>query len=477
MPLLNFLLTLATAIAAPLSGSELIAPAACPFDDPTRSVRCGTLTVPENRSRPGGRRLSLNYAVVPASKPAPGMTPIFYFQGGPGQSAIGQAAFYARSPLREHHDIVFLDQRGTAGDHRLQCPGPGDDSDAGSWFESVYQAPYPQRCRPILQARADLSQYTTPIAMHDVDALRRLLGYDKINLLGGSYGSRAALIFMKMFGQHVRSSVQAAPVPLEARLPLHHPSGAQRALDRVFADCAADAACHAAFPDPAGDFRAVRAALRSKPVHFSSPAVEGQPAITGWMTEVRLLQAIRPMLYPTQLQRLLPLALNRARKGNFDIFGMAAAYARGANSSIASGMALSVTCSEDVARIRPRDIQRETRGTFLGAGFVEERRRACANWPAGKLPADHFKPFRRTFPVLLMSGTFDPVAPKWMGDAYERHFPNAVHVNIPTGHSLPEDPCIDGMIKSFFRDPQPRRLDTTCVSGIPVPPFQLTPPK
>ena len=476
MSLLISLLTFAFASVQP--PAERIAPGACPFPDPTRTVKCGILTVPEDRSRPGGRTLSLQYAVVPASRPGPGMTPIFYFQGGPGQAAVEQATFYARSPLREHHDIVFLDQRGTAGDHRLQCPGPGDDADAGSWFESVYQAPYPERCRPILASKADLSQYTTAVAMRDVDALRRLLGYGKVNLLGGSYGSRAALIYMKMFGDSVRSSVQSGLVPLEARLPLFHPGGAQRALNRVFADCAADVACDAAFPDPAADFVAVRAALRAKPAPFVRPAMNGQPAATGRMTETRLLQALRPMLYATQTQRMIPLALRQARGGDFSLFGTAAVFARGANSSIASGMALSVTCSEDVVRIRPRDVVREARGAFLGERFIEERRQACAHWPKGNLPADHFKPFTRKFPVLLISGSFDPVTPKSMGDAYQRHFPNARHVVIPAGHSLPnQNPCLDGMIKSFFREPDPRRVDTSCVAAMPVPPFQLTTPQ
>ena len=476
MPFPHFLFSLYAAIAPSPSG-ERIAPAACPFDNPAGAIRCGTLVVPENRSRPGGRKLSLRYAVVPASKPVPGMTPIFYFQGGPGQSAVGQAAFYARSPLREQHDIVFLDQRGTADEHRLHCPGPGNDADAGSWFESVYQAPYPKRCRKILGQRADLSQYTTPIAMQDVDALRRLLGYRKINLLGGSYGSRAALIYMKMFGHHVRSALQSGLVPLEAKLPLFHPIGGQRALDRLFADCAADPACHAAFPDPAGDLRAVRAALRTAPARFNRPAMEGMPAATGTMTETRLLQAVRPMLYATQTQRMIPLALRQARNGDFSLFGTAATFARFANSAIAAGMALSVTCSEDVARIRPADIAREARGTFLGERFVEERREACAEWPAGKLPADHFKPFRRSIPVLLLSGSFDPVAPPWMGETYQRHFPISRHLIIPTGHSLPNDACLDGMYKAFFRTADPKQVDSSCIATMKVPPFQLTVPK
>lgn len=445
----------------------------CLLPGSTEAVRCGTYHVPEDRSIVGGRTLPIKVVVIPARDPAPDMVPIIYFQGGPGAAASNGARFAIRSPEREKHDYILIDQRGTGQGHRLECPGPGNEADLGTWLESVYQAPYPARCRELLEKRADLRLYTTPIAMQDYDEIRRALGYDKVNLIGGSYGARAALVYLKMYGEHVHAALLAAHVPFEAKLPLYHPKGAQTALDRVFAECAVDPACNAAFPDPRADFETVRLRLRAKPATSEVRDPETGALVKVTFTEQRLLGAIRPMLYSLQMQRQLPLALRSAAQGDFSHFAPGALFARGANTQLAAGMALSVMCSEDVARITPEEIERETKGAFLGAAFVEERVDACSQWPDGLLPADHFEPFARQTPVLLMTGSHDPVTPQWMTDAYSRHFPNARRFVVAAGHALPEDRCISSITLELFAKADPKQVDVSCAEAFKPPPFAL----
>ena len=445
----------------------------CQAPNSTEMLECGTYHAPENRGVVGGRTIPLKVVVARARKPLPGRYPIFYFDGGPGSAATRNAAFIAGAPEREHHDYVLIDQRGTGEGHRLGCPGPGTDAEMGTWLESVYQAPYPELCRKKFEGKADLRLYTTPIAMQDYDEIRRALGYSKINLYGGSYGSRSALVYLKMFGDSAHAAMIGAHVPFEAKLPLYHPKGAQNALDRIFAECAADIACNAAFPAPRKDFAAALARLRAAPVAVEFKHPQTGEAVTAKLTAARFAGTIRPMLYSLEMQRRLPLALSKAAGGDFSTFAAATIFARAANTQLAAGMALSATCTEDVARISPNEISAQTHGTFLGARFVTERKEACAEWPTGELPPDLFGPFKRNTAMLLITGSHDPVTPKWMTEAYARHFPKSRAFTVPAGHSLPEDKCIRDIMLDLFAKGDAHAVNLGCVSGLKMPPFAL----
>ena len=94
------------------------------------SALCGTLRVPEDRSNPGGRQISLRVAVIPAVAPVPKPDPLFPIAGGPGGAAtddLGWTASIFRG-IHEERDIVLVDQRGTGGSNRLVAPAGPDTS-------------------------------------------------------------------------------------------------------------------------------------------------------------------------------------------------------------------------------------------------------------------------------------------------------------------------------------------------------------
>ena len=72
-------------------------------------------------------------------------------------------------------------------------------------------------------------------------------------------------------------------------------------------------------------------------------------------------------------------------------------------------MLLSVTCPEDVARIKPEEIPRLTDGTFLGETRVRGQIEACSVWPEAEVPEDYGDPVSVATPTLVLSGTIDPV--------------------------------------------------------------------
>ncbi|HEX8191693.1 MAG TPA: alpha/beta fold hydrolase [Allosphingosinicella sp.] len=436
------------------------------------AARCGTFSVPENRGRPG-RMLPLKVIVIPSRSAAPA-EPIFFLAGGPGQAATELAPGFAASPHRAERDIVLMDVRGTGEGTRLDCAEGGSDADIQSWLEPLFHAGTAYAaCRDALAARADLTQYTTPKAMEDLDELRQALGYERIVIEGGSYGTRAAMTYIRMFGDRVRAATLLSLVPIENRAPLFHAAAAQRAFERVADQCAADAACRSAFPDVRGDLAAILARLRAAPARVTLPH-----PVTDAPTEVSITasafgDALRVFLYSGEASREVPLLLSQARAGDFAPFARAALQSsRGLATAVRMGLLLSFTCSEDVHRIRGDEIARATAGSFIGDGRVRGQIAACSVWPRGEVPADYYRPFRSNVPVLLVSGDLDPVTPPSWGEVARRTFPSSVHLVMPGGHT-PGSPCIDRIARQLYRTGTVRGLDTSCAAAERLPPFAL----
>ena len=436
------------------------------------AARCGTFSVPENRDSPG-RMLPLKVIVLPARSAAP-REPVFFLAGGPGQAATGLASGFANSFHREEHDVVLVDVRGTGEGHRLDCAQGGSDENVQSYLEPLFHegAGY-AACRDALAPRADLTQYTTPRAMTDMDELRQALGYERIILEGGSYGTRAAITYIRMFPGRVRAATLISLVPIENRAPLFHAAAAQRAFELVADQCAAEAPCRAAFPDVRGDLAAVLARLRAAPARVTVPHPVTDAPTHVSITASAFGDALRVFLYSGEASRQVPLLLSQARRGDLAPFAAAALQSsRGLAAGVRMGLLLSFTCSEDVHRIRPGEVARETAGSFIGDHRVRGQIAACSVWPRSQVPEAYYRPFRSDVPVLLVSGALDPVTPPSWGEVARRTLPNSVHVVMPGGH-FAGGPCIDRLARQLYRTGTVRGLDTSCVAAERLPPFAL----
>lgn len=165
------------------------------------AAECGTLAVPENWDKAGSRLIALPVVRIPARGPNPS-EPVFYLQGGPGQSNLSWAP---PDWLLENHDVVFVGYRGLDGTVKLACPEVSRrlNAHAGKDLNSEqaraeYVAAVKQCAATHQEAGVDLSGYTIPGVIADVEAARNALGYDRINLLSESYGTRVAQIYAYM---------------------------------------------------------------------------------------------------------------------------------------------------------------------------------------------------------------------------------------------------------------------------------------
>ncbi|MGE5251815.1 MAG: alpha/beta fold hydrolase, partial [Bacteroidota bacterium] len=228
----------------------------CSLAQATVKAECGELIVPEDRAHPEGRLLHLNIVVVRARGKNPEPDPLFYLAGGPGGAAtrpdIVSTANRILRVVNDERDIVFVDQRGSNGTHRLTCDPIPDEI-----FNGPQQGINDWMAKCLAALDGDPRFYTTAEAMRDLDDARAALGYEKINLYGISYGVTAAQVYMRMFPGHVRTAVMDHGTALDLPFRYILPRASQSALDQVFAYCDGNETCHAAYPDIRGDWQKV----------------------------------------------------------------------------------------------------------------------------------------------------------------------------------------------------------------------------
>jgi pimeloyl-ACP methyl ester carboxylesterase len=458
----------ATAISA--ASSVTLTP--CHVQGVKEELRCGVYNVFENRRTRTGRKLPLKIVLIPARHPHPDQGPVFYMAGGPGETATELAAFIMEMGDSDEHDVVLVDERGTGDGHRLDCRSPGSDDDLEGYLNGPFDPLAASACRDELQKKYDLSQYTTPNFADDIDEVRGAMGYDKINISAGSFGTYAAQIYMRLHGEHVRSAYLSSPVTLSDRVPLYFARAAQAGLDHLFKNCEENKACHNAYPWLRKDFAAVLNKVREHPVTtwVKHPVTGARREIH--LTERAFADAVRVMMYHDAGE--VPGLVEQAVTGDFTPFAEAGLRAnRSIYSSGRLGLHYCITCNEFVSRIRPEEVEPAARGSFLGSWRVKAQMAACKGWPKTDLPADYFEPFRLETPAVLVSGGTDPVSfPNW-DEEVKSFMPNATRIVVPGGAHTPENECTRSIRHTLFRTGTTTGLDVGCIAKVQPMPFKV----
>jgi pimeloyl-ACP methyl ester carboxylesterase len=273
---------------------------------------CGTLRVPEDRSKPDGRQIGLRVAVVPAVAAVHQPDPLFVVAGGPGDAAT---QFFAWLPavfqgVHATRDIVLVDQRGTGASNALELPAVPDTDG---------QTPAAADTRPTAWAHdalasidADPRFYTTTVAADDLDAVRAALGYEKVDLYGTSYGGTVVQYYLRQHGEHVRVAVLDGASPLDVAVLERIAPNSQAALTLLYQRCAQDAACLATFPRAAKEWAALMDRLKA-PLTIVDPA-SGAKAVIDQMS---LADAMAPALLTEATAAQIPLAIHLAQQNRW----------------------------------------------------------------------------------------------------------------------------------------------------------------
>lgn len=454
--------------------------AKCRPEETTEDFLCGTLSVWENRGTRSSRKIELKIVIAPARAERPEPDALFLFEGGPGGAVTDWASIVADEFGRvlEKRDIVMVDQRGTGGSHPLQCDLGVRQEDPRTAYREQFPLEPIKACRRELEKIADLTQYTTSIAMDDIDEVRAWLGYPKIDLFGASYGTRAAQVFLRRHPDVVRAVVLIGVVGMNHRLPLFHARDGQRGLDLLLALCAEDR-CGGTFPHLRDELQEVLKRLETTPGQATVPNafVPGQSVELSVSRGV-FAESLRSALYTVPGSTQVPYVIHRAYLGDFaPFFRLTMGWRVGIELGLAHGMYLSVACAEDTVFITDEAEANENAGTFLGDVRTRAQRAACREWPRGEIPPGFHEPVRSDVPVLMLEGNLDPVtAPIW-GLAAAASLPNSRVVVVEGGHhgfeGLEPANCIPGVVDRFFETADAKGLDVSCVGRLQRPAFVL----
>ena len=454
----------------------------CRLDGVSVPARCGALTVFEDRAAGAGRTIDLKIVVIPAVSDSPEPDPLFFLAGGPGQSATELAGpmLPLLADVRRTRDLVFVDQRGTGGSGRMTCAffesGVDEEAVSESLQFDTLDLDDLRACLTEVETAADPRQYTTPIAMDDLDDVRAALGYETINLYGGSYGTRAGLVYMRRRPERVRTAVLDGLAPVSIRLPLSINADAHRALDRLFADCAADAGCNETFPDLPRTFARVMADLEANPRELDTTHPRTGEPFELTLTAAGFAGGLRGVLYSPTVASLMPWTIARAAEGDFGPYLAQIVPPTDSGEVLSLGMFFSVLCAEDVSQLADDVGESLSAEGVLGRLLTEVTTGACTVWPAADLPAGYFEPVRSDVPTLLLSGDLDPVTPPRWGEEVLAGLSDARHLVAPgAGHGVIRRGCADDLVAEFIETGAHADLDASCLQRIRRPPFVLSP--
>ncbi|AEG09383.1 TAP domain protein [Shewanella baltica OS183] len=432
----------------------------CYVEGVSDRLNCGFVTVPENPNKPDGKQIQVHYVVLPAVKNVNHEEALLAIAGGPGQSAIDNAAGFDAmlSKVRQQRDILLIDQRGTGRSNLLTCdegaqsPLSFDDDNADTLAET-------QKC--LAKIDADVTQYGSLNAIKDFEAVRQHLGYKKLHVYGISYGTRMAQLYMRLYPAHLATVTLDGIVPMQQSV-LEIGASIDRGFDLLFKDCQETAACHAQFPELKAEFDQVAASLAKAPVmeNVYDPVTGEKTMLT--MTRGKFYGSIRMALYQANVRALVPHAIHQAAKHNFQpILGLYSLTID--NAGMAMGMHASVVCGEDMHRITPA-MREQAQHSFMGKTMLEGLEATCEVWKVPAVDDSFSEPISSDIPTLLLSGEIDPATPPSWGELAMEKLTNAKHFVAPYAtHGVAYQSCANNLIADLVRSGSVKDLDGECL--------------
>jgi pimeloyl-ACP methyl ester carboxylesterase len=439
--------------------------------DTGRRISEGTFAVFEDRTSQKGRMIHLDVVILHAKGPQIEPDPLFVFAGGPGADVSKYAPIYRDYWVRENRDIVLVSQRGTGGDNCLSCKDTFAQDDLQTYFEPLFKEERFKKCLEELKKEYDLTKYSTCLAADDYNDVRLALDYDEINIIGTSYGTRMALVYMRRHPETIRTVVLNGVAPLAFKNPLFHAWGFQRAINLLLHDCSDDPECHSAFPNLRSEFNSILTRLEEEPAEVMVSHPETKEQVPILLKKEAFIEALRTIMYTDS--REVPMLIHEAFKGNYRPFAQTGLMSeRAIRNLLATGMLLCVTCAEDLDRISEQEIVDIAENTYMGSGRVRRQKAVCDFWPRSELPEDFGEPVSVDVPTLILSGFLDPVTPPRWGEEVNGNLPNSLHIIAPGAHGVGGE-CLRRIERQFLESGSVEGLDTSCVDSLEIGKFKL----
>ncbi|MBT1451285.1 alpha/beta fold hydrolase [Glaciecola sp. XM2] len=476
----------------------------CPFkndiDYEPERVRCGFITVPENREAQDSRliRVAFTHIVAQAriededaaDEEEPLVVredPVVYLTGGPGAGMEFYVGRFLEHDLTKTRDVYILNQRGI-GDSEELCryySSTARENVVVGTFEEQQQesAQRMQACFETASARGvDLRGYNTVENAKDVRALRLALGFENWNVWGISYGSHLGQMLVNVDPEGIRALVLDAIVPndLVDLMRLHRWIARNHRL--IFDECERQGASICDGLEEA--FYAAGDALLEEPLVVDALDKEIFPS--GEVLVSPMLVAFAPfaMMYeqdgypalPAVMRSLVDMVEGRDEQVFQGLVSGADVF-----SGISEGMGSAIRCNDGYmaaeASVAAEDLQ-EDFGFSQGAFSVASSQLmadTCVAAGLAPLARDDYQLIETDIPTLIVNGDWDPITPPPLAKRIAPGFRAGKLIIVPyAGHgptrSMPE--CATQVMTDFFDDPTQNLddLDTSCLEEGATPP-------
>ena len=444
----------------------------CHLGEIRSQVKCGKLEVPENYQQPDGDKIAINFAVLPAIDDSEYKAPLMFLAGGPGQAAVELATGlnHVFREVRKTRDIILVDQRGTGESSALSC----DFEAVDNVYSSLPDALDPQEVKEcVAQFKGDVTQYNSENAIRDFDAIRAALGHEKLNIYGGSYGTRAGLVFMRMFPESLESVVLDSVGPIEVPIGMFGQSGA-RSFELLLENCKNSESCHKAFPNLAEEFQAVKARLAKDVaiIDILHPRLGTPTKLV--IDDTKFTGNLRFQLYGMEGRSMVPLVIHQAFLGNYQpLIGL---MARTEDEQLVyTGLLFNIVCNEDIPRVSEADRAADANNNFDGKDSHSAWDMVCPFFPEYRPSEDFYQSVTADIPTLILSGNLDPVTPPSNGEYSAKSLPNSHHIIVENAsHTVAMSTCASDIINEFLTSKTPKALDESCLKDIPQETFMTS---
>ena len=440
-------------------------------------LRCGVVRVPRNHADPNGPTFGLAVVTIASAQQPTHPDPVVYISGGPGGPLTIYAGFQARHPYAADRDLILVDQRGMGRSEPRLCPGLQDKLVAA--MLAVVAEPTPdtlaadraahEACHgEVLAGGVDPDDFGTSVTAEDFEWVRRALGVVRWNVIGESYGTTVAMTLLARHPDSIRSAVLDSLNPPDAFFGMAWSARVAVARNALFASCAADPACNAAYPDLAALYRDARNRLEQDAPFVALPSALKVPGNRVRLTPLLFEELVGRLVYYPPTYAGLPRLIAAIRDRNLEPAGSALAILLdGAERNGNDGAFVAVEC-----RDRPR--WREPAGpdaSSLDLGLLPPG--VCAAWSApGPEPE---VPHDTTVPTLVLAGQFDPnITPEQSRRVADRIGPQARWVLFTgIGHSVRHfSTCAQTLVAAFVAQPEAWNEPACSESGKPFGPAQ-----
>jgi len=440
-------------------------------------AECGELKVKENPQDSNSRVIALNILRLPAISPAPDKDPVFLIQGGPGGSSVEMAKqiHAAFQDVRKNRDLIFVDQRGTGKSNPMKCKTPPENlKQMAEELQEEWADNEIKRCAEEFKDTGKF--YTTSYAVGDLEKVRVTLGYESINLWGGSYGTRVAMEYAREYPQHLRSMVLDGVAPVELALPDYFARDAMQSLIKINEQCVKDEECFALYGNMLDKISIILARLEKaeaedKPIAINYINSQNNQVETSRLNSKEFSGLIFLALYSRDLSALFPQIISDAEKERYQaLIGLNNLSTKSFNQlNVSDAMRYSVVCNEDRHVLNPHSD--ELPKMFLASSFAKDMDKVCAVWPKANVSESYFQPLKTDVPSLLLSGGFDPVTPELWAKSASLHMSNSLSLVAPGGHHIVSmEGCVPQLIAQFYERGSVKNLNADCITDIlPLP--------